>query len=364
MRLPESRPIALFIGTLHGGGAERVFVTLANAMAALGHRVDLVLVKAEGPYLGQVAKSVRLINLDVSRGMLALPALIRYLRGARPRALISALPVPNIVAAVAGRWVRLRPRIILTEHNTVGVGLKSSLKKRILRVGMAVVYRWADVIVGVSEGVARDLEKVLKLPAHRVRTIYNPVVTPEMIERSREPIAWPFAGPVILAVGRLTRQKDYPTLLRAFARFRGTADGQLVILGEGPLRAELERLAEELGLGTHIIMPGFVDNPYAWMRQADLFVLSSAWEGFGNVLVEAMACGTPVVSTDCPSGPAEILEGGELGALVPPRDHEALALAMSEALSRQHIVGEDRLRRFSARAIVEKYLELVPPASE
>jgi glycosyltransferase involved in cell wall biosynthesis len=170
----------------------------------------------------------------------------------------------------------------------------------------------------------------------------------------------PGAPPVILAVGRLTLQKDFPTLIRAFARLRARRSARLVILGEGELRDELEALVAELGLTADVALPGFVDNPFSWMRGSALFVLSSAWEGFGNVLVEAMACGTPVVSTDCPSGPAEILENGKWGRLAAVGDAEALARAIAEALDDPNPPDvRARAAFFSVERSVDAYLAIL-----
>src|SRR4051794_39910981 len=205
-------------------------------------------------------------------------------------------------------------------------------------------YGQADAVVAVSDGVADALARVTGLPRGRIRTVHNPVVGPELEALSREPVAHPWLAPgeppVVLSAARLTEQKDLPTLLRAFARLRAGRTARLLILGDLPTPertaariGELRGLAERLGVGADVDLPGYVANPYAYMARARLFVLSSAWEGFGNVLVEAMACGCPVVSTDCPSGPAEILDGGRYGPLVPVGDDAALAAAMGRVLA-------------------------------
>jgi glycosyltransferase involved in cell wall biosynthesis len=230
-----------------------------------------------------------------------------------------------------------------------------------------VFYLKADCIVAVSEGVADDLVSEVGLPRSAIRVIYNPVVTPELAARAEEPLVHPWlvpgSAPVLLAAGRLSAQKDFPTLLRAFARVRAARPARLIILGEGELRAQLEAQAVALGLGEDVQFPGFVENPYAYMRRAGVFVLSSAWEGFGIVLVEAMACGAPVVSTDCPVGPAEILEGGRYGPLVPIGDDGALAHAILSALDCP--MDPERLRAragdFALEKIGRQYLEVLCP---
>jgi glycosyltransferase involved in cell wall biosynthesis len=261
-------------------------------------------------------------------------------------------------------------RVVVSEHSHCSMSLRNAESRRGRMMGrfMRWTYPRADGVVAVSAGVADDLAQAIDLPRARIAVVYNPVVTPAVLEQSlaelRDP--WFAAGepPVILGVGRLTVPKDFPTLIRAFARLRRTRPARLLILGEGELRAELEALAGELGLTDEVRLPGFADNPFAYMRRSDLFVLSSTWEGFGNVLVEAMACGTPVVSTDCPSGPAEILEHGKWGRLVPVSDVEALAdamLATLDAPTRPDVAV--RAAEFNVASAVEGYLAVMSPAA-
>ncbi len=214
-----------------------------------------------------------------------------------------------------------------------------------------------------------DLKKVLGFDSPKFRVIYNPIVDEELLRKAEEPVDHPFFGegrpPVILAAGRLHVSKDFPTLLRAFSLVRREVPSRLLILGEGEKRRELEELAEELGIREDLDMPGFVKNPYKYMRRASVFVLSSQWEGLPTVLVEAMACGCPVVSTDCPSGPAEILQGGECGLLVPPRNAEELAAAILRVLKDKTLAqelrekGKIRAMDFTVERAVREYIRLV-----
>lgn len=361
MSSPSPKHIALYIGTLAGGGAERVFVTLANEMARQGHRVELVLVKATGPYLAQVDPSVKVVDLGVPRGIYSLPTLVRYLRHARPDAMISGLPVPNMIAIIASAIARTRTKVVISEHSTVSRSLGESLKGKILLALMRATYPFANEVVGVSQGVAEDMEVALRLERGSVKKIYNPIVSPQLLKKADTQLEWQFSVPTILSVGRLSPAKDFPTLLKAFSLLRLRRSATLVILGEGRLRNKLEQLAQELGIEDYVFMPGFVENPYAWMKRADVFVMSSAWEGFGNVLVEAMACGTPVVSTNCLSGPAEILENGRWGRLVPVGDANALAHAIQETLQENGPTGvQEKVRdRFSVEVSVRSYLEIL-----
>lgn len=362
--------IAIYLPSLRGGGAEKVMVTLANGFAAYGYGVDLVLARAEGPYLADVSDKVRIIDLNASRVFFSLPALVRYLRRERPRALLSALNHANVIAVAARALARSATRLVVSEHNnpTIAARAERSAAGRAVHAAMRWTYPRADGVVAVSAGVADDLARWAALPRSRIEVIYNSVVTPALVARAAESPAHPWFGdggpPVVVGVGRLTAQKDFATLLRAFALLRADRPCRLAILGVGDERAALSALVAELGLQDAVALPGFVDNPYAWMRGAALFVLSSAWEGLPTVLIEAMACGTPVVSTDCPSGPAEILEGGRWGRLVPVGDAAALARAMAAALddSAPPAVAV-RAADFSAERAVEAYLRVLGVAT-
>jgi glycosyltransferase involved in cell wall biosynthesis len=225
-------------------------------------------------------------------------------------------------------------------------------------------YPWADGIVAVSQGVAADLLELTDLPPSKVRVLPNPVVTPELVECAAQPLDDPWftagAAPVVLGAGRLDQQKDFPTLIRAFAAVRSKRAARLVILGEGPERARLESLVEELGIGEHVRLPGFVSNPFSYMARAAVFVLSSAWEGMPGVLIQAMACGAPVVATDCESGPREVLASGKYGRLVPVGDHAALAEAIAATLDAPtSTLPPEALEPYTCEGAVDRYLHLL-----
>jgi len=358
--------ISIFIPSLRGGGAERVMVTLANGFAGQGHRVDLVLARAEGPYLADVSARVRVVDLGASRVLTSLPGLVRYLRREKPNAMLSALNHANVAAIAARMLAGVPTRLVVSERNHVTRSMQASrdlASRAVIRL-MAWLYPHADGIVAISDGVADDLARAAGLPLDSITVVYNPAVTPvvEALAGASPPEKYLAAGslPVILGVGRLTAQKDFSTLIRAFARVRSCTPCRLVILGEGELRDELKALADSLGLDGDVSMPGFVDNPYACMSRAAVFVLSSRWEGFGNVIAEAMACGCPVVSTDCPSGPAEILEGGRWGRLVPVGDADALAEAMLATLSEErHPDVARRAGDFGVDQALAKYSDML-----
>jgi Glycosyltransferase len=358
--------IALFTVSLEVGGAERVLTTLANRFAARGHTVQMALMKPQGELRKELCPEVRRVDLKTYRAMRTILPLARYLRRERPDALLSTLSQPNLVAIVARRLARVPTRVVVREANTptreFGAAVKP--KDRIVPALIARMYRQADAIVAVSRGVQHDLLRLTGLPESHIPCIYNPVITERLLRLRDEPLQHPWfeagAPPVVLAVGRLTPQKDYPTLLRAFAQVRQSHPARLLILGEGELHADLWRLVQALGLTDAVAMPGYEPNPFAYMRRARVFVLSSRYEGLPNALIQAMACGCPVVSTDCPSGPREILDGGRYGALVPVGDVDALADAIVRGLEGQLPTAPDEwLQQFEEGHIIVQYLRVL-----
>ncbi|MTJ48424.1 glycosyltransferase [Dolichospermum sp. UHCC 0259] len=359
--------IAFFLVNLNGGGAEKVMLSLASGFAEKGLKVDLVVAILEGEYLSLVSPKVRLIDLKSSRLISSLPSLISYLRQNRPQVLISALEDPNTIAVIAKRLAGVSTSVILTVHNHLSRASKQSknLKVKLIPLFVRLFYSWADGIVAVSQGVAEDAAQMSNLPLDKVKVIYNPIFTNDLIEKFDQPVnhSWFLQNqpPVILGVGRLTKQKDFPTLIRAFALVKKQYSARLMILGQGEDLPSLQALVTELGLEEDVCFPGFVPNPYAYMKQASLCVLSSIFEGFGNVLVEAMLAGTPVVSTDCESGPAEILADGKYGDLVAVGDFESLATAMINTLKNplDSQLLQKRGQEFSLEAALTKYEQLL-----
>lgn len=330
--------VGIFVSFSGRGGVERMVCNLAEGMQEAGVAVDLVLARARGEHLDGIPAGVRVVHLHARHTFSALGPLVRYLRRERPAALLAAKDRAIRTALVARRLAGGEPRLVGRLGTTVSAALagRGALRRWWWYRGMRLFYGHVDLIVAVSEGVAADVRAITGLTAERVRVIPNPVVGPRLHQLAAVAVDHPWlaadAPPVILGVGRLTRQKDFPTLVRAFARLRGERDARLMILGEGGERPALEALARRLGVEGDVALPGFAANPYAPMARAALFVLSSAWEGSPNALTEAMALGTPVVATDCPSGPREILRGGRVAPLVPVGDDEALAAAMADQL--------------------------------
>lgn len=365
----KSTTIAIYLPSLRGGGAERVMVTLANAFAERGYAVDLVLASATGPYLSEVSSAVNVANLGRTRVITSLPGLVRYLRKRKPTVLLSAMGHANLVALLAKKLSGGNTRVVVSERTDASVEANQGkgLRSLIIRSLNRYLYRSADAVHAVSQGVAAASAKELGLPLDRIQVVYNPVVTPHMFEMSRANIDFSWLAKderkIVCAAGRLTKKKDFATLIQAFALVQKKTNARLVIMGEGELRWDLECLIAETSLQQAVLLPGFVENPFAIMKQADLFALTSVFEGLPNVLIQAMACSTPVVSTDCPSGPAEILENGKWGRLVPVGDVEALAKAMLATLMEaEHPDVASRAAYFSVDRAVDGYLRLLFPS--
>jgi len=365
----DEQQIALLLPSLAGGGAERMTINLARGLADAGQRVDLVLGQAVGPYRDLVPVSVRRVDLGRQQMMTALLPLVRYLRRERPRALLAAMNHASIIALWAARLAGTDTPVVAGVRSQMSVEARRSplLGDRLMPLLARTFFRWASAVVAVSAGVAEDLRTRIGVDADRIRVINNPVITPDLATLAAEVPSHPWLAetslPVVLGAGRLAPQKDFATLIRAFTEVRTARPARLVIIGEGPERQALEALVDQLGLRDSVALPGFQPNPFAYMRAASLFVLSSAWEGLPGVLIQAMACGTPVVSTDCPSGPREILDvgGTPLGALVEVGDNHALAEAMLKTLA--HPPSAAVLRRraadFSMAKVAGQYLELL-----
>ena len=366
MEVNSEKKLAIFLPSLAGGGAERAMLNLAHGFTSCGHPVDLVLAQAKGPYLDEVNESIRLVDLNASRTLMSLPTLAGYLRREQPAALVSAMDYANLVAIWASRLARTSCRVLVNVQNTISRSARNSPRRRqrVVPHLMKRFYPWADYVVGNSQGVADDLSRVTGLPRESVMVLYNPVVTPELRTKAQAFLDHPWfqAGqpPVVLAVGRLTRQKNFTMLIRAFAQARQARPARLLILGEGPDRSLLEALVEQLGLSDDVALPGFVENPYAYMTRASLYVLSSRWEGLPTVLIEALYCGPPIIASDCPSGPQEILAAGQHGRLVPVEDEGALVAAIKDGLAGKiDRPTQESWHPYSVEVVVDQYTDLL-----
>lgn len=356
--------IAVLAASAHPGGAERVTVNLVNEFARRGHAVDLLLANAAGEMLSEVAPKVRVIGLGVARARAAIRPFRRYLMRDKPDAVIAITYEMNLTAALAAASVRPRPRLILSVHGPIA---RMKEAKRLWSWGAwalsRIAYRVADQVVAVSDGVAEDLLRAGWATKRQLRKIYNPVVSPNFEKLAAEQLPRglkrPARLPLIITVGRLSPEKNQRLLLKAFARLTEQRAAHLWIVGEGPERARLEAEIARLNLRKTVTLIGHVANPLPLVKAADLFVLTSNREGFGNVLVEALAVGTPIVATDCPHGPRDILAGGRWGTLVRPGDPEALAEAMGQALDGKVPKPGKRARDFTVEAAGDAYLALI-----
>ena len=365
----ESRRIALFTRYLTMGGIQKIMAKLANEFVARGYHVDFVLAKGKGGVARELKPEVRVIDLQCNRVWTALPGLLRYIRRARPDVLLAGEDSSNIVALWAKLLLRREFRCFVSVHQNTSAYAASDQMwyARILPLLTRIFYRAADGIITVSRGIRDDLVQIAPGLADKATVIYNPVIDDDILAKAREAPEHPWmqdgVAPVIIGVGRLTRQKNFDLLLRAFARVCTRRDARLILLGDGNRRAHLEQRIAELGLEDRVDLHGFTSNPYAYMANASLFVLSSVYEGLPTVLIEALACGCPVVSTNCPSGPREALEEGRWGALVPMHDDDALANAIQESLDTPHDRQELRRRgrTFNVEASIGRYLVTLFP---
>ncbi|WP_419807678.1 glycosyltransferase [Sphingomonas sp.] len=356
---PAVGKIAMFLPSLGGGGAEKSIVRLAVALSRQGIDVDLVLASATGSVLNDVSGKVRIVDLGRRRVAAALPGLVRYLMRERPAALLSAMHHANLIAIVAHAIARSTSRLVISERQSFAALQRTqrSLKERSLRGAMRLLYRRADAIVTVSKALSVELVAGLGLSRQRVFAIYNPVVSDGLLAKAGEPVDHPWLHqdvPVVLAVGRLVPEKGFDTLLEAMFLIRRHRAIRLVILGDGPLRRTLSDLAHRLGIDGDVDLAGYQSNPFSYMKHASVFVLSSTSEGLPSVLVEALAVGTCVVSTDCPTGPREILGEGS-PALVPVGDPARMASAIMATLDGSHFAPAPSLHAFSEEAATAAY---------
>ena len=338
-----------------------MMLNIAAGLSQRGHDVDLVLVEATGDFLKQVPDEVNVVDLSASRVLTGFPGLVRYLRRSTPDVLLSTITPTNVISV----WATLVPGvdvkhvIRVARPESKAATVQDNTQKEQLTAALARhTYPYADEIVAISEGVADDLRSNASL--EHINVIYNPVVTDRLQQQAADPVDHPWFStdvPVVLGVGRLVDQKDFETLVRAFAHLRGQRNAKLVIYGDGDKRSELELLIEELGIADDVDLPGFTDNPYKYMANADVFVNSAKHEGFGNVIIETMAAGTPIVATDCPGAPAELLGNGEFGRLVPVGNPEAMANGIGDMLDEptNSALLYDRAEDFSLETAIEQY---------
>ena len=359
------RKITIILPSLAGGGAERLHVNLANFWVKQGICVEFVLLRKEGDLIGAVENNINIIDLRINKIRKSIFPLRRYFINNKQDIILAAMWPLTSACVMAWRLAGKPGSLFLSDHNFLSLSVITELRfpRHLLSIIMKLTYPYASGLIAVSNGVKEDLCNLGNFAKSAVRVIYNPTAVGFPVSReSSEKIITLWGQGYdyhILSVGSLRAQKDHATLIKAFSYFRQHVNAKLTIVGEGPLRAELENLIIELGLQAVVSLPGFFSDPYPWFRSADLFVLSSRWEGFGNVIVEALECGLPVVSTNCKSGPSEILDDGRYGLLIAINDPMALALAMKQAFDKPNdpTAQNERSKNFSVQKISAEYLE-------
>ncbi|HMR30264.1 MAG TPA: glycosyltransferase [Geminicoccaceae bacterium] len=402
---PAGRPdVAIYLENLEGGGVQAICLNIARELLARGRRPTLVVSESDGALRADVPAAIGITEVRASSRLATLrrimrlggmppalpaailwhrdddaslrhvPALADYLAATRPHTLLAATPFRNLEALLACRLVAQPPRLLVTEHNDLGAG--HPLGQGSVGLSLAALqrrlYPGADAIVAVSRGVAADIVRRSGIAPNRVEVVYNPVVIPRLPALAAEPVAHPWLAepgpPVVLGVGRLSAAKDFHMLVRAFVRLRRRVPARLVIIGQDKSAAKTARRHQELraiaaagGVADDVDFPGFVRNPFSWMARAAVLGVSSRHEGFCNVIAEALACGCPVVSTDCPSGPAEILEDGKWGRLVPVGDEATMAEALEATLNAPSdpVRLRERAEPFTVAAAVDRYEALL-----
>ncbi|MCK8816305.1 glycosyltransferase [Natroniella sulfidigena] len=365
------KKIIIFIPYLICGGAQRVVINLLKGFDKLEFDLTLIVVDKEGLFSFQISEEVQFIELEKDRVLTSVFELAKIFKEQNPDIIFSHLNYANIIAVMAAKLARVKSKIIVTEHSNYLAGKKKNkIRKKFFDFLLKMTYKLTDKIVTVSDGVAKSLKLAgFEGEKYDFKTIYNPIVTTELFEKKNNEVKHSWINnpdiKVIIAVGNLREAKDYPTLIKSFSIAKKKVNNlKLIVLGEGKKRKELEKLISELELNDDIELIGFVDNPFAYMSKADLFVLSSQWEGFGNVIVEAMACGCPVISTDCPYGPNEIIDNGENGILTSVGNEKEIAEKIILLLTNEDLRinirmnGLKRAKDFKVRKITNKYKNL------
>lgn len=368
----DLKKVAFTLNGLMFGGVARNTINLANHLATEGHDVSILVFGRSRDLESEIDEKVKVRIIAKNYRRSFFPFLF-YLMRERPDLVISAKDEVNVFTTLVHRLSLIPGKCVITVRTTLSQQMKYMPTKRSSRTMSLArrIYRWADTVVAVSKGTARDAERFLKLPENRIQTIYNPAAKPSSFNKEFPLPEHPFfqsqpstgaRAPVVLACGRYQTQKNFEGLIRSFAQVVAEQDARLIILGEGGLEKDLQDLINALDLQDFVCLQPPVLDPEAYMKHAELFVLSSLWEGFSNVLVEAMSVGSNIVAVDCPHGPSEVLEGGKYGKLVPNNDPEALSQAIVEALkNKRQVKPEELLQRaanFTPAAIAAQYLDL------
>lgn len=362
----KKNSICFFAPNLKGGGAERVISILANLSDNSNYDITIILAHAEGPYLKDINSSINIIDLKLEKISHTLQYLIRFLRSNKPDILFSSHIHSSIIAIWAVKLARVTTHTIIRQPTMLKPTLhkKETLKSKVVNKIFCKTIALADTIVVTNKAMYDEFLLLTNINSQKIHIIPNPVPIDRIKDKSLEMVDHPWLQenkkiPVILSAGRLVEVKDFKTLLRAIKQLNRTTRARLIILGEGPLKDELKSYINQLNIEHLVDMPGFKTNPYSYMKNADVYVMSSLWEGFPNSLIESMACGTTVVSTDCEGGAAEILDFGQYGALVPVGNHIEMAGAILDSLSKSNTSRASAyIERFSERKVFNMYKTL------
>jgi glycosyltransferase involved in cell wall biosynthesis len=359
--------ITFFLQDLSGGGAEKMMVQLANNFYINGYEIDMVLVKRRGPYQKELHEGINVVAFNINRTYKSIFNFLKYLIANRPKAIISTLPHINIIAVIINLLLFKKTKVLVREASPLGNYL--SVNYPLIRIAALIapfIYLFADKCVAISVGLKNELQKRMLFSKGKVICIYNPVINDkvEKFKKNEKVNTLPYFKKkvqVIISVGRLEHVKDFQTLIKAFSIIRNEINSKLIIVGEGSLENILKIQVNSLGLNHNVLFVGFVDNLYEYLQSSDLFVLSSKYEGFGNVLVEALFSDLPIVSTDCPYGPSEILENGKYGCLVPVGDYKSMAEECISILNgEKKFTGlRERALEFHVNKIAKDYLNVI-----
>ncbi len=363
----NANSITIFIPDLGGGGAERVIVTLANEFIRKKIEVNLLLVRLTGPYVKELDPKVNIIVLGASKSIFSLFPLVSYIRKHKPKVILSTLLITNIITILAVKLARLDTRVVLREAITASATVHFDQKTTELIISK--FRKWAlknaDIVVAPSFGVSDDLVESYGLDRNKIRVIYNPISLEkcfhDALENNDILNSIPLNKKIILGIGRLYGQKDFQTLIDAFSRVKNNKDTILVILGEGKDREKLETLVSLNNLEEQVLLPGFVSNPFPFLKRAKVFVLSSLYEGLPNSLIQALVFQKQIVATNCPSGPFEMLFGGKFGYLVNIGDVEEMSLGLEKGLNGQlNVLPINKVSElYNSNDVANKYLEVL-----
>lgn len=370
--MKKQKPLISFLlPTLLIGGAEKTLVDLSNGLSASNWHIQLLVMTNKGPLVDDVSSDVEIINLDCSSYRKAALALVKYYNEYKPTTILTSLYATGLVAIVSQTIASHKPKIIIGGHNSL---LAKSTRpdnwkdKFFLLPLCKILFPRAEGVIAVSRGVALEIQTLIKLPPERIHIIYNPVVTQKLLRKKKETVSHPWlVAPsqrdfkTLISVGRLVEQKGFDILLEALFRAKESINCRLIIVGGGPLQEDLIYKANILKIKEFVDFVGWQENPYKYIARADLFVLSSRWEGLANVIIEALACGCPVVSTNCKYGPEEILEGGKYGTLAKVNNPCDIASKILEVFTEPNYYLSGRKKRmahafnFTVEAAVEQY---------